>query len=300
MGLMVTEYVIRRHSLRRRGAPVRREMGATPPRKARPRNVALMLDQAQSPGKSLTLRYIFALTSVALLSIGGQVLVQLSLARQHSDAHLVNIAGRQRMLSQKLTKAALALVLAEAPPERAARIAELRTTLELWERSHLGLQLGDAALELPGQNSHTVAEMFAHLEAPHQKMVAAVRATLSNPSEAEQRESARVLLDNEASFLKGMDAIVFQYDTEANARVTQLKHVEFVLLLLTLSILVAEGLFVFRPAVQRLRQVIENLWATEDELRREKALAERRLLAQPAATSSRAVERLPLRAGVRS
>jgi len=259
-----------------------------------------MLDQAQSPGKSLTLRYIFALTSVALLSIGGQVLVQLSLARQHSDAHLVNIAGRQRMLSQKLTKSALALVEAQAPAERASRIAELRTTLELWERSHFGLQLGDVALELPGQNSHTVAEMFAHLEAPHQKMVAAVRATLSNPSEAEERESARALLDNEPAFLKGMDAIVFQYDTEANARVTSLKHVEFVLLLLTLLILVAEGLFVFRPAVQRLRQVIEDLWATEDELRREKALAERRLLSQPAAPSARGVERLPVRAGARS
>jgi len=259
-----------------------------------------MLDQAQSPGKSLTLRYIFALTSVALLSIGGQVLVQLSLARQHSDAHLVNIAGRQRMLSQKLTKAALALGEAQAPAERSSRLAELRTTLELWERSHFGLQLGDATLELPGQNSHTVAEMFAHLEAPHQKMVAAVRATLSNPSEAEQRESARVLLDNEPAFLKGMDAIVFQYDTEANARVTQLKHVEFVLLLLTLLILVAEGLFVFRPAVQRLRQVIENLWATEDELRREKALAERRLLSQPSPASSRSIERLPVRVAGRS
>ena len=48
-----------------------------------------------------------------MLAIGGQVLVQLSPARQHSDAHLVNIAGRQRMLSQKLTKSALALLVAQ-------------------------------------------------------------------------------------------------------------------------------------------------------------------------------------------
>src|SRR3954471_5009889 len=108
-----------------------------------------MIEQAQSPARSLTWRYILALASVALLSVGGQVLVQLALARQHSDAHLINIAGRQRMLSQKLTKSALAMLAEQDTAGTGLRIAELRATLELWERSHLGLQLGDSALELP-------------------------------------------------------------------------------------------------------------------------------------------------------
>ena len=240
-----------------------------------------MLDQAQSPARSLTRRYILALASVALLAAFGQILVQLALARQHSDAHLVNIAGRQRMLSQKLTKTALAMLVERNAAGNDSRVSELRATLELWERSHFGLQLGDPKLELPGQNSHTVAVMFAGLEAPHQKMVAAARAILMDPSEAQERESARVLLSSEPAFLKGMDAIVFQYDAEANSRVTSLKRVELGLLLLTLLILMVEGLLVFRPAVRHLRRVIEDLWQTEDELRREKALAERRLLLQP-------------------
>jgi nitrate/nitrite-specific signal transduction histidine kinase len=239
-----------------------------------------MAEQAQSPASSLTRRYILALASVALLAIGGQILVQLALARQHSDAHLVNIAGRQRMLSQKLTKAALALLVEQDAAVARSRVAELRTTLELWERSHLGLQVGDAELDLPGQNSHKVAVMFAGLEAPHQKMVAAVHAILADPSEAQEREGARVLLSSESAFLKGMDAIVFQYDSEANERVAALKRVELVLLFLTLLILTIEGLFVFRPAVRHLRRIIEDLWETEDELRREKALAERRLLVE--------------------
>jgi hypothetical protein len=62
-------------------------------------------------------------------------------------------------------------------------------------------------------------------------------------------------------------------------------------MLVTLLILTAEGLFVFRPAVRHLRQVIEDLWQTEDELRREKALAERRLIAQaPQAASPRRLD----------
>ena len=39
------------------------------------------------------------------------------------------------------------------------------------------------------------------------------------------------------------------------------------------------GLFVFRPAALRLRRTVEELWDTEDDLRREKAAVER-LLAQ--------------------
>lgn len=254
-----------------------------------------MVEQAQSPASSLTRRYILALACVALLAIGGQILVQLALARQHSDAHLVNIAGRQRMLSQKLTKAALAMLVEQEGARAGSRIVELRATLELWERSHFGLQLGDSGLELPGQNSHTVAVMFAGLEAPHQKMVAAVRAILSDPSEAQERESARVLLSSEPAFLKGMDAIVFQYDSEANLRVAGLKRVELGLLFLTLLILTLEGFLVFRPAVRQLRQLIEDLWETEDELRREKALAERRLLVQPPRAAGSAQTRSAVR-----
>src|SRR5438874_235889 len=53
-------------------------------------------------------RYFWAFACVALLIVLNQVLVQPSLIRVMSDAPVINIAGRQRMLSQRLTKAALA------------------------------------------------------------------------------------------------------------------------------------------------------------------------------------------------
>ncbi len=77
----------------------------------------------------LTWLYISALTAVAALSITGQLLVQRSLHQQRGDSTIVNIAGRQRMLSQKLTKAALAWSHATAPVERENRAEEIRGTL---------------------------------------------------------------------------------------------------------------------------------------------------------------------------
>jgi nitrate/nitrite-specific signal transduction histidine kinase len=200
--------------------------------------------------------YALALAWVALLAIAGQVLVQVSLARHDSDAHLVNIAGRQRMLSQKLTKSVLAILLDRDSPDLDTRITELKNTLELWEHSHQGLQTGNRDLQLPGQNSPAVTKLFTEIEAPHRKMVAAVQASLSDSSSPQLLASARVLLENEPAFLKGMDAIAFQYDAESSARVAELKRVELLLTAMTLLILMLEGLFIFRPAVQILRKLI--------------------------------------------
>jgi hypothetical protein len=76
-----------------------------------------------------------------------------------------------------------------------------------------------------------------------------------------------------------MDRIVFQYSSESGERVQRVARLEALLLAVTLVILALEGLFIFRPAALRLRRTIEELWDTEDRLRREKASAERLLAA---------------------
>ncbi len=75
------------------------------------------------------------------------------------------------MLSQKLSKEALAIYSDNDAPARAERAARLRETLELWELSHVGLQLGDTEAKLPGDNSGEVAAMFANIEPHHQAML---------------------------------------------------------------------------------------------------------------------------------
>lgn len=114
--------------------------------------------------RRLTRFYIAALGAVALLALTGQLVIQNFLARQTSDSTVINIAGRQRMLSQQLSKAALALQASEEPREQATHRAELRDALALWQRSHHGLQSGDAELGLPGNNSAEIAARFAELE----------------------------------------------------------------------------------------------------------------------------------------
>lgn len=174
-----------------------------------------------SPTRNLTLLYIAALCAIALLLLSGYLLINIALTRQSSASHLINIAGRQRMLSQKLSKEALAIYSAAAAPARAERAAQLRETLALWESSHVGLQRGDVNAELPGDNSTKISEMFAAAE-PHYKTILdagnellAIAENTTSFNSSEILSPVEKILASEAQYLAGMNEIVFQYDRES-------------------------------------------------------------------------------------
>lgn len=212
--------------------------------------------------RRLSRLYILALSAVAALSIGGQIITQFAIARQASDSRVVNLAGRQRMLSQKVSKLALLLAAEPDAAQRQARSRELAKALALWQQSHAGLRQGDAQQGLPGENSGQVEEMFTEVEPHFQAMVEGaetlVRCAAKDPT-PECRAAARTVLAHEGPFLSGMDRIVFQYDAEARSRVALLRSIEMVLLTVTLVVLVLEGLFIFRPAVRNIRDTLARL-----------------------------------------
>ncbi len=225
--------------------------------------------------RRFTLRYVLALAAVGLLSIAGQALIEWSLHQQEGDSRVVNLAGRQRMLSQRLTKSALLLVYAEAPPARAAARGELEATLQLWRSSHAALKARGGALELPGANSAEIAARFAKIEPLFDSIASSAAKLLGEPDAPAGRAALKTLLAAEAAFLAEMDAIVFRYDDEARARVTRLRALESLLLAVTLLVLLAEGLLVFRPAVRLIGRQIAGLREAALELAAARDAAER-------------------------
>jgi signal transduction histidine kinase len=200
----------------------------------------------------LTARYALALLVVAVLSVAAQVAVQATLRRQEHDAGIINLAGRQRMLSQRLSKAALAWRWATEGDVRAGYRIEMTQVLEEWRSAHARLSHGLGEDGMGADNSPAVAMAFAELEPVFTGMVAAAQAV--------ERDAGAVaaLLVGEPQFLRRMEAIVRLYQDEAAARVRRLQTLELVLCGVLLLVLACEALWVFRPAVHRLRVAIAD------------------------------------------
>jgi signal transduction histidine kinase len=211
--------------------------------------------------------YIIALSAVALLSIGGQILVQIALSEQSSDSRVVNIAGRQRMLSQKISKNVILLCSNIDSINRVEQKKELDESLALWHTYHTGLQSGNLdTLENKVNNSETILSLFKKIE-PHFLAIYNNAHSLSNAlsiSTPEYRSKVlNEILQNEKHFLRGMDKIVSTYAHEAKERVDTLKEIEIILLFITIGILILEGMFIFRPAVKQLHKTVIKLIEAE-------------------------------------
>ena len=199
----------------------------------------------------LTFRYVGALSVVAGLLIAGQAIVQHALDRQEGDARVVNMAGRQRMLGQRLCMLLLAVGV-DAPVRARGLLDELARVAEDWERNQAALRAGHPEPDLAVASSDVIDRLFAQIDGDHRAMLAAARAARTAPPGAQAAAHAVIALAHQDAFLAGMDRIVDEYEREARGRVVGLRRVELALLVLVLVVLAFEGAFVFRPAVRGL------------------------------------------------
>ncbi|MEW4925581.1 ATP-binding protein [Algibacter sp. 2305UL17-15] len=213
--------------------------------------------------------YIIALSTIALSVIISQILIRKHLSAQESDSTVINVAGRQRMLSQKLTKDVVSLS-SEAHPEKKTRLKNnIKSTLHLWELSHKALQKGNDSLGLPKTNSPEVSTKYKLLNPVFDTISTASKSIIetieNNPKAPLTSYSSKIekVKAHEGSFLKIMDEIVNQYDLEADEKVERLRKLELWLTGLTLFILLGELLFIFWPAAKSVKSVLADLLHAE-------------------------------------
>ncbi|WP_247233847.1 ATP-binding protein [Telluribacter sp. SYSU D00476] len=216
--------------------------------------------------RRLTRFYVVALLMVALLTISGLLLVRRTLEDLNDDGRVVNVAGRQRMLSQQLTK----LSLLRTQQMTHADVANFDSVLHTWHQNHEQLRNGLLRMEKTYvvRKSEVLDSMFVQLEPVFQSIYSGFRVISSPQASVQDRaEALRVVLAQEPAFLRQMDQIVFQFDAESLARVQYLERMEWLLGLGTLLILLVEGMFIFRPVVKYTQKVIQMLTRSEEDLR---------------------------------
>lgn len=209
--------------------------------------------------------YLVALCAIAISIIVSQILVQKFISEQKNDSRVVNLSGRQRMLSQRISKCVLLLSGSNDSTDKEAILEELDIALQEWQEAHHALQNGNETLGINGKNSKKIERLFLDIEQEQQLMTAAasnivrkLRQDINLPTDSIRNE-IHTIIGRESAFLKGMDEIVFQYDDEAKSKVMNLRNIEIFLLVISLGVILFEIFFVFIPSAKTIEQTFKKL-----------------------------------------
>lgn len=208
---------------------------------------------------NLTIRYVVVLGIIALVVSGSYFLAQKEMKAQLNDSRIVNLSGRQRMLSQKISKSSLEILQTTNRTEKEIYKKELEEAAALWEKSHSDLQKEAGEFGLSLESSKAIEEFFATIEPKRQVMQEAagsiIRELELKGNDANVADFVTTILSNEAAYLSGMNEIVFQYEKEARAHIERSGNLELVFLLVILITMVSGGVFIMRPGVKKLKQI---------------------------------------------
>ncbi|RUT70007.1 PAS domain-containing protein [Flavobacterium cupreum] len=216
--------------------------------------------------KNLRRLYFFALWTIAITIILSQVLVQYNLKQQLSDSKIINISGKQRMLSQKIVKEILILhYVSDTVP--AKQISHLKSVLELWKTTQNALENGSDSLAFPKEKSETLSNLYSDINPIFSSIAEDTDLFLLNlknkQNPAHNQKLVQDILKNEGAFLSKMNQIVSQYDLEAHEKVTEQRKIEYWIFAFTLFVLLMEFFFIFRPTNKKIEKLIAKLLTSE-------------------------------------
>lgn len=209
----------------------------------------------------LTFRYSFALGLLAFLFLTNYFILKENIGAQVNSAAIVNVSGRQRMLSQRIALYSLRLINAGEGSLRQQLRQELEKLIELMESSHLGLLNGSVAMNLPGEPSSEIRAMYfsspLSVDKQIRQYIREARSLLSasdNELTPENTHLGYILQAASGELLKSLDAVVRQYQKESERKIANLETLQFSVLLIALLVLLLTGTFLFRPMVKRIKE----------------------------------------------
>jgi diguanylate cyclase (GGDEF)-like protein len=228
------------------------------------------LNPASPPNDRLIRRgiltYILALSLIAIFSIAFHVLADSIVRHQQDTAAVVNLSGRQRMLSQRIAKIALERAAHARFRSDQAALNTLNTSIAQMESAHQALLYGSPALHLQGPASRQVMDVYTrapwNLNERMTDFLAHAHALAARPSaqlSLEDPDLDALEKDAQAPLLDALNAAVTANQDASEHSIRVLRHVLSALTATMLLLLLLEAVFLYRPLFHHLAHAQQNL-----------------------------------------
>lgn len=207
--------------------------------------------------KSITHRYLIAVLIIAVLSVAAFITLQLALNDSDSTAQIVNLSGRQRMLSQHIALDVHRLFRAKYVNHQSGEEYQTQLKKNIIDMRKANHQLSTGVLgdDQIVNLSPTISAMYfgkMHLNDRVNQYLDRATEVVNGADPVMVQRSIEWVDEQSEQLLIDLNAVVNQYQIEGEDRLYFIEQQEVVVLITTLTILVLEILFIFRPMAREV------------------------------------------------
>ncbi len=192
-------------------------------------------------------RYVLALSLIAIFSILAYFNLSNLIKAQLQDGEVINVSGRQRMLSQKIALFSMRYNVSNKQVVK----DELHKNIQLMEKSHKWLTAKDKSEQI----------MNLYFAAPHMldKQVNNYLSEAKKFLTSRGQQDLDYIKNNSQKILTHLDKAVYIYQIENEQKISTLQRNELYIVIIVLVTLLIEALFIFRPANKSIIKKTEQL-----------------------------------------
>lgn len=231
---------------------------------------------------SFTKRYGVAIALIALLSSGAFYILHLALKTSDSTALIVNMSGKQRMLSQRVASYSQQyyLLTYETPNDVQTIRSTLNKSIHEMHLANEALSSGHLSEDVTVKLSQPVLDIYFGKEQLKQRVDTYLLLAKRLMQEKDKDNASlllRQLLALSDTLLTDLDGAVLLYQKEGEKNITIIRYLESLAWIFTLLTLTMEVLFIFRPMADKIDDLFQKLTLNQQNLEQEVELRTMRL-----------------------
>lgn len=207
---------------------------------------------------STTKTYVVALSLVATLSVGAYFTMHRVMDTLRHKAAVINVSGRQRMLSQRISLYSEYLAQAKVA-ERDELREKLMDLVDQFSNAHHSLAKGSVDLGTPIAAAREIYFQSPQLlDRDVEEFILSVYSLLKVEASGTQKFSPdlKKIRELQSRMLPKLDLAVAANQAESEAQVATLQKIETLILFFTLALLLIEAGFIFRPMVRSISRLL--------------------------------------------